>query len=39
MAPNAGGYEVRHSALGSAAAARGGAYLAPDAVYQDPGAV
>ncbi|MEV0095386.1 ROK family transcriptional regulator [Streptomyces sp. NPDC050738] len=39
MAPDAGGCEVRLSALGFAAAARGGAHLALDAVYQDPGAV
>lgn len=39
MASDAGGCEVRLSALGFAAAARGGAYLALDAVYQDPGAV
>ncbi|MER5891147.1 ROK family protein [Streptomyces sp. NPDC001941] len=38
MAPDAGGCEVRLSALGFAAAARGGAYLALDAVYRDPGA-
>ncbi|GAA1367864.1 ROK family transcriptional regulator [Streptomyces beijiangensis] len=36
MAPDAGGCEVRLSELGFAAAARGGAYLALDAVYQDP---
>ncbi|MDG4865251.1 ROK family protein, partial [Streptomyces sp. T-3] len=38
MAPDAGGCEVRLSTLGFAAAARGGAYLALDAVHQDPGA-
>ncbi|MFD8566990.1 ROK family protein [Streptomyces sp. NPDC059639] len=36
MAPRAGGCEVRLSALGFAAAARGGAHLALDAVYQRP---
>ncbi|WP_329113767.1 ROK family transcriptional regulator [Streptomyces sp. NBC_01465] len=36
MAPDAGGCEVRLSELGFAAAARGGAHLALDAVYQDP---
>ncbi|WP_328321425.1 ROK family transcriptional regulator [Streptomyces sp. NBC_00388] len=39
MASDAGRCEVRLSELGFAAAARGGAYLALDAVYQDPGAV
>ncbi|MHA6758384.1 ROK family protein [Streptacidiphilus sp. PAMC 29251] len=37
MAPNAGGCEIMLSNLGFTAAARGGAYLALDAVYQDPG--
>lgn len=39
MAPDAGGCEVRLSTLGFAAAARGGACLALDAVYEDPGSV
>ncbi|MEU4266851.1 ROK family transcriptional regulator [Streptomyces sp. NPDC026092] len=39
MAPDAGGCEVLLSTLGFTAAARGGAYLALDAVYQDPSAV
>ncbi|MFJ9340531.1 ROK family protein [Streptomyces sp. NPDC101733] len=39
MAPAAGACEVRLSTLGFGAAARGGAHLALDAVYQDPGAV
>ncbi|CAM5299132.1 transcriptional regulator [Streptomyces avidinii] len=38
MAPDAGGCEVRLSALGFAAAARGGACHALDAVYENPGA-
>lgn len=36
MAPDSGGCDVRLSTLGFAAAARGGAHLALDAVYQDP---
>ena len=36
MAPNAGGCEIGLSTLGFTAAARGGAYLALDAVYEDP---
>ncbi|MET7519015.1 ROK family protein [Streptomyces sp. NPDC005480] len=36
MAPAAGGCEVLLSTLGFSAAARGGAYLALDRVYQDP---
>jgi predicted NBD/HSP70 family sugar kinase len=36
MAPNAGGCEVVLSTLGFTAPARGGAFLALDAVYQDP---
>lgn len=36
MAPSAGNCEVLLSALGFAAPARGGAYLALDQVYQDP---
>ena len=36
MAPNAGGCELGLSTLGFTAAARGGAYLALDAVYEDP---
>ncbi|MCX5386829.1 ROK family transcriptional regulator [Streptomyces sp. NBC_00083] len=36
MAPDAGGCEVRLSTLGFAAAARGGAYLALNAVFEDP---
>ena len=36
MAPHAGGCEITLSALGFTSAARGGAYLALDAVYQDP---
>ncbi|MFD3945211.1 ROK family protein [Streptomyces sp. NPDC058579] len=39
MAPDAGGCEVLLSTLGFTAAARGGAHLALDAVYQDPSAV
>ncbi|WP_371790448.1 ROK family protein [Streptomyces sp. NBC_01471] len=39
MAPAAGSCEVLLSGLGFTAAARGGAYLALDTVYQDPGAV
>ncbi|MEW2521460.1 ROK family transcriptional regulator [Actinacidiphila alni] len=39
MAPDAGGCEVALSTLGFRAAAQGGAHLALDAVYQDPGAV
>ncbi|MEV5607331.1 ROK family protein [Streptomyces sp. NPDC052225] len=38
MAPDGGGCEVALSPLGFTAAARGGAHLALDAVYQDPGA-
>ncbi|MFC1436834.1 ROK family transcriptional regulator [Streptacidiphilus sp. N1-10] len=36
MAPECGGCEVLPSTLGFTAPARGGAYLALDAVYQDP---
>ncbi|WP_371525181.1 ROK family protein [Streptomyces sp. NBC_01283] len=36
MAPEAGGCEITLSSLGFSAAARGGAYLALDRVYQDP---
>ena len=36
MAPNAGGCEIGLSTLGFTAAARGGALLALDALYQDP---
>jgi len=36
MAPNAGGCEIGLSTLGFTAAARGGAYLALDTVYEDP---
>ncbi|MFC1413537.1 ROK family protein [Streptacidiphilus sp. N1-12] len=36
MAPDAGGCEIALSTLGFTAAARGGACLALDAVYQDP---
>lgn len=36
MAPDAGGCQVQLSTLGFTAAARGGAYLALDTVYQDP---
>ena len=36
MAPEAGGCEIMLSSLGFSAAARGGAYLALDRVYQDP---
>ncbi|MFC7307203.1 ROK family protein [Streptomyces monticola] len=39
MAPDAGGCEVRLSTLGFAAAARGGTFLALEAVHQDPGGV
>ncbi|MEU2431533.1 ROK family transcriptional regulator [Streptomyces sp. NPDC007861] len=39
MAPEAGRCEVMLSTLGFSAAARGGAYLALDRVYQDPSAV
>ncbi|MFD7027309.1 ROK family protein [Streptomyces sp. NPDC059917] len=39
MAPDSGGCDVRLSTLGFGAAARGGAHLALDAVYQDPGSV
>ncbi|MEU9701643.1 ROK family protein [Streptomyces sp. NPDC047981] len=39
MAPDAGGCAVVLSTLGFTAAARGGAYLALDAVYREPGAV
>lgn len=39
MAPDAGGCEVLLSTLGFTAAARGGAYLALDAVYLDPSAI
>ncbi|MFJ8822998.1 ROK family protein [Streptomyces sp. NPDC102467] len=39
IAPDGGGCEVVLSTLGFAAAARGGAHLALDAVYQDPGGV
>ncbi|MEU6763936.1 ROK family protein [Streptomyces sp. NPDC046853] len=38
MAPEAGDCEIVLSTLGFSAAARGGAYLALDSVYQDPGA-
>ncbi|MEV8314967.1 ROK family protein [Streptomyces sp. NPDC059900] len=38
MAPEAGNCEIVLSTLGFSAAARGGAYLALDSVYQDPGA-
>ncbi|WP_392672257.1 ROK family protein [Streptomyces sp. LN785] len=39
MAPEAGRCDVVLSTLGFSAAARGGAYLALDSVYQDPGAI
>ena len=39
IAPDAGGCELVPSALGFTAPARGGAYLALDAVYQDPIAI
>ncbi|MEV4252331.1 ROK family transcriptional regulator [Spirillospora sp. NPDC049652] len=39
MAPDAGGCEIVLSPLGFTAAARGGAYLALDTVYEDPGAL
>lgn len=39
MAPDAGGCDIVPSTLGLNAPARGGAHLALDAVYQDPGAV
>ncbi|MFC8127187.1 ROK family protein [Streptomyces sp. NPDC057302] len=37
MAPDAGGCTVMVSTLGFSAAARGGAYMSLDLVYQDPG--
>ena len=39
MAPAAGGCEIILSPLGFTGAARGGAYLALDTVYEDPGAL